>query len=55
MNNPCYKCEKRQIGCHIVCNRYKTFAKERQAINAKIKAEKEYMFIGTMAFYLKRV
>ncbi len=55
MNNPCKNCLKRQLGCHIVCGRYKSFVKERQAINAKIRQENEYTFVGTLAFCLKRV
>ena len=28
--NPCYKCEKRIVGCHSYCEDYKTFKKEME-------------------------
>lgn len=55
MKNNCLNCKNRQIGCHIVCNQYKAFAKQKQAINALIRQEREYTFVGTLAFELKRV
>lgn len=55
MLSPCKNCNNRQIGCHIVCEQYKAFKKERQALNTKIRRNNEYSFIGSMAFCLKRI
>lgn len=53
--NPCLNCQKRQIGCHAVCDEHKDDVKKKQAINAKIRRDREYTFVGTEAFCLKRV
>lgn len=28
---PCFKCEERQTGCHVVCERYAEFQQQRRA------------------------
>lgn len=37
----CYGCEKRHIGCHATCEDYLKERAERDALNEKIRAEKE--------------
>lgn len=29
-NNSCYQCEDRHVGCHVDCETYNEFAKERE-------------------------
>lgn len=35
MTAPCKDCQDRHEGCHGECERYKAYAAEREAINAK--------------------
>ena len=37
----CYRCEKRQIGCHASCEDYLKERAERDALNQEIRAKKE--------------
>lgn len=37
MKVPCMDCDKRHLGCHSVCEQYKQFVKEKDAINEKRK------------------
>lgn len=37
---PCYECTRRTITCHGVCEEYKAFQKEREAINADLRERK---------------
>lgn len=38
---PCYGCEKRQVGCHSFCEKYKTFRRNRNYHNAKRKEQSD--------------
>jgi len=45
LDNPCYLCRKRTLGCHSKCQEYTTFAQYRQQVAAKrhrIATEKSY-------------
>lgn len=35
MRPPCHGCTDREMGCHIVCEKYLAFRKEREAAYAK--------------------
>lgn len=35
MNAPCYKCEKREPGCHSKCHAYREFRTKLDDINKK--------------------
>jgi len=35
MNNCCYNCEKREVGCHSGCEAYKKFRAEMDEISKK--------------------
>lgn len=37
MKVPCMDCDKRHLGCHSVCEQYKQFVEEKNAINEKRK------------------
>ena len=37
----CYGCTKRHMYCHVSCEEYKRERAERDALNEKIRAEKE--------------
>lgn len=41
MNNPCYRCEKRQPGCHAKCAKYLAFHEERKEICKKREADRQ--------------
>ena len=34
--DPCYKCDKRVIGCHSTCEDYKLWLEEKSAINRRV-------------------
>ena len=36
---PCKGCEKREVGCHAVCEAYKTYRKAKDEFNAELKAK----------------
>lgn len=55
MNNPCLNCTQRKLYCHCVCGKHKDYKKAQNFINQAIKRDREYTFVGTEAFYLKRV
>ena len=38
--DPCYKCEKRVIGCHSTCEDYKVWLEKRSVVNRRIKEAK---------------
>lgn len=41
MNNPCYKCSDRQIGCHIECGRRAAWLEAHLEEKRRIYAAKE--------------
>lgn len=46
---PCYKCDKRHIGCHGDCSKYKAFKKEREAIRENRRSDNPiamYLFLN---------
>lgn len=40
MNNPCYQCEKRRVGCHTDCEEYGAFKAQREEGRKKAYANK---------------
>lgn len=36
---PCKGCEKREAGCHAVCEAYQTYRKAKDKLNAELKAK----------------
>ena len=38
--HPCYKCEKRVVGCHAICEDYKAYTEERQKVKSAREAYK---------------
>lgn len=36
---PCKGCEKREVGCHSVCEAYQTYRKAKDKLNAELKAK----------------
>lgn len=38
----CYKCSRKQFGCHSTCSDYAAFKKEMAEINKRRKADTEY-------------
>lgn len=54
MKAPCYKCEKRVLGCHSTCEDYKAFSeKNKDALGKKIEAAKKNYIARDTAFKLK--
>lgn len=47
--NPCRDCEERYAGCHATCEKYITWKKEYDALQAKVRAEKELMWTADEA------
>lgn len=41
MRNPCYGCDHRSAECHATCEDYIAWKKEYDALQAKVRAEKE--------------
>ena len=39
ITNPCYKCEKRVVGCHCFCEEYKSFKEEITETKKKMRSE----------------
>ena len=35
--NPCYKCDKRAVGCHGTCQEYLTWSKENTEFNKRVR------------------
>ena len=47
MRPPCHGCTDREMGCHIVCERYLEFRAEREAAYAKNAQQAEVTaFVG---------
>ena len=42
MDNSCYGCTDRKVGCHSKCEKYKAYKEKHDAINAKM-AHERYM------------
>lgn len=40
IDNPCYKCEKRNMLCRLGCKEYEEFQKEESARKQKLKDDK---------------
>lgn len=51
-NAPCHNCPDRELGCHATCEKYISYKKELDEINAKIK--KEALLYGYVHEYEKR-
>ena len=41
IDNPCYKCGDRGIGCHDCCPAYRRFQEENEALKKRIRREAE--------------
>ena len=56
MKNPCYKCEKRVVGCHGTCKEHKSFREEKDRQKEKIRAENiaTYYEVGRQERLLSR-
>jgi hypothetical protein len=50
--SPCYQCPDREVGCHSVCEKYKTYEKEnmeyRQAVYNEKRKEYAYLDVDRM-------
>ncbi len=40
---PCYKCEKRVLGCHSTCENYKYFINENEKYKQLVREEREFV------------
>lgn len=45
-NVPCYKCQKRHVGCHDHCEDYLKYREKLDKKNAQERDEKERYFLG---------
>ena len=46
-NDPCYKCEEREIGCHSECGRYGKWVEEIHRMNKLISKERNLDALAT--------
>ena len=55
-NRPCYKCDKRRVGCHSICDEYKAYEQIRHEINEQInrKRDEDYMMYEVKAKGIKK-
>ena len=51
IDNPCFKCVDRQLGCHSTCEKYKEFADEGDAIK---KARYDYVMHNRISYKYKQ-
>ena len=56
MRPPCKGCNEREMGCHIVCERYRAFRAEREAAYAKNAQQAEVTaFVGDVKRNVHRI
>lgn len=56
MRPPCKGCTEREMGCHIVCERYLAFRKEREAAYEKNAQQAEVTaFVGDVKRNVHRI
>lgn len=39
VDNPCYKCKDRKVGCHATCERYSEFREKLEEFNKRKRRE----------------
>ena len=56
INDPCYKCDDRVIGCHSKCKKYIEWAASRRELNEKIARERNLnaLAIGHVVSTIRR-
>ncbi len=47
--SPCKDCTERKLGCHSICEKYKSFVEKNREMAAKEKADKNIFYLTPFA------